>query len=193
MAERDEFQELKYDIKVVTAARFAMAKRLQFAAFTKKFLINGVTAISIFISAGLLVADDGKFPVDLVAVALVGIAIFTMWMNLDQSAHEISTKADRVRQCAVELNQILKQIQHKKISEENALQAYQDVLSEHPDNHNDVDRGYAIYTLKDKYQKAKGASRRRSVLWYYTMFLWYPAIFIAWFLFVYLISQQIVG
>ena len=193
MEERDEFQELKYDIRVVTAARFAMARRLQFAASAKEFLINGVTAISIFISAGLLVADDGKFPVDLVAVALVGIAIFTMWMNLDQSAHEISAKADRVRQCAVKLNQILKQIQHNQIPEENALQAYQDVLSEHPDNHNDVDRGYAIYTLKDKFQKAKDASRRRSVLWYYAMCFWYPAVFIAWFFVVYLISRQIVG
>ncbi|MEP2971738.1 MAG: SLATT domain-containing protein [Hyphomicrobiales bacterium] len=193
MEERDEFQELQYDIKVVTAARFAMAKRLQFAAFTKAFLINGVTAISIFISAGLLVADDGKFPVDLVAVALVGIAIFTMWMNLDQSAHEINSKADRVRQCAVQLNQILKNIQHKKLSEENALQAYQDVLSAHPDNHHDVDRNYAIYTLKDKFEKAKDAHRKSSVPCYFSMFLWYPAVFIAWFFVVYLISQQIVS
>lgn len=193
MEERDEFQELQYDIHVVTAARFAMAKRLQFSAFTKKFLINCITAISIFISAGLLVADDGKFPVDLVAVALVGIAIFTMWMNLDESAHEISSKAYRVRQCAVELNQILKKIQHKKLSEEDALQTYHNVLSAYPDNHGDVDRNYAIYTLKDKYKKAQDEKCTLCVPCYFAMFLWYPVIFIVWFFVVYLISLQIVS
>ncbi len=85
-----DIAELIYDMKVVVGARFATASRLYFSANAKGFLLNGVTSISIFISAGLLVSTEGKFPVDAVATALVGISIFTLWMNLDKSEGELA-------------------------------------------------------------------------------------------------------
>lgn len=193
MEVRDESEDLIYDLKVVSGARFAMAARLEFSANAKSFLINGITAISIFISAGLLVSDGDKFPVDAVAIALVGISIFTMWMNLDRTEGEMRLRSNGARKCAVLINEIRKKMQHGELSRENALKKYEEELLAYSDNHRDADREYARYKLRKKHKKAEDTNWFTSVMPWIGLCAWYPFVFVAWGIVVYLISLQIVG
>nr|WP_320143395.1 SLATT domain-containing protein [uncultured Cohaesibacter sp.] len=191
MSEVDEKEELIYDIRVVADARFAKAFRCEFSGYAKRLLINGLTAASIFVSAGLLITENKNFPVELVAVILVGISIFTMWMNLDYSEYELKEKAVSARQCAVKLNEIRKKLQHGHLSKDEALIAYERELLDYPDNHRNSDRDFAIYKLRNKCKKAR-ESCLISAIPYFILLLWYPLLFIIWTIFVFIISKQIV-
>nr|WP_015061583.1 hypothetical protein [Paracoccus marcusii]AFJ97310.1 hypothetical protein [Paracoccus marcusii] len=103
MSDEHKVKELTYDLLIVSGARFAMASRLEFSANSKGFLINSITALSIFISAGLLIADPEKLSIDVMAISLIGISIFTMWMNLDRSENDLRNRARLSRACAVKL------------------------------------------------------------------------------------------
>lgn len=175
-----DLADLTYDMKVVAGARFAMASRLYFSANAKGFLLNGITSISIFISAGLLVSTGNKFPVDAVATALVGISIFTLWMNLDKGEGELKARADQARLCATQINDVLKRAEHRESSVELCLSKYQGIIEEFYFNHGTFDRKYAIYSLKGKYEKANSACWWTSVLPWILQCLWYPIVFAIW-------------
>lgn len=175
-----DIEDLIYDMKVVSGARFAMSTRLYFSANAKGFLVNGVTAISIFISAGLLVTNDGKFPVDAVATALIGISIFIMWMNLDKSEYELRASGDQAKRCAIEINDIIKRAQHEELNKDESLNAYQDVINSFDLNHGHYDRAHAIFLLRNKFTKAKGLWWINSTLPWAFQCLWYPFLFVFW-------------
>lgn len=175
-----DLEDLIYDMKVVAGARFAMALRLYFSARSKRFLLNGITSISIFISAGLLVSTGNRFPVDAVATALVGISIFTLWMNLDRSEAELNAQGDQARMCATKINDILKRAQHGEWSSEECLNKYQQVIVDFDLNHGHFDRQRSIYLLKDKFEKASNARwYSHNVPWVF-LCLWYPIVFVGW-------------
>lgn len=175
-----DLEDLIYDMKVVAGARFAMASRLYFSARSKGFLLNGITSISIFISAGLLVSTGNRFPVDAVATALVGISIFTLWMNLDKSEGELKAQGDQARKCATKINDILKRAQHDELNREDLLNRYQRVIDEFDLNHGHLDRQRSIYLLKDKFEKASCAKwYSHNIPWVF-LCLWYPIVFVTW-------------
>lgn len=198
MENRNELEELIYDIRVVSGARFSTASRLEFSSYAKKFLINGVTAVSIFVSAGLLIANSEKFPVDMVAVILVGISIFLLWMNLDNSDYEIKARAGRMKACAIDLKKIIKKIQIGGMDSGEALTEYDNILNSYAENHHGFDRAYAIYKMINKHKSAKRNDGEKEATWlnsalpYFLISLWYPLIFVVWAVVVYVISRQIV-
>jgi hypothetical protein len=175
-----DLEDLIYDMKVVAGARFAMASRLYFSAKSKRFLLNGVTSISIFISAGLLVSTGARFPVDAVAAALVGISIFSLWMNLDRSEGELIAQGDQARVCAKKINDIAKRAQHGELDKEGCLNKYQQIIDDFDLNHGHFDRQRAIYLLKGKFKKASSARwHSHNAPWVF-LCLWYPMVFAGW-------------
>lgn len=192
MSDENKAKELGYDLLVVSGARFAMASRLGFSANAKGFLINGITAISIFISAGLLIADPTSLSIDAIAISLIGISIFTMWMNLDRSENDLRNRARLSRACAVEINEIRKKLEHGQISKDEALTCYEKTLLSFDDNHTTPDRNYAIFLIKEKSKKPETITWLNSALPWIALSLWYPFVFVAWVIFVYLISTHII-
>jgi len=173
--------ELSYDMRLVSQARFAMARRLEYCAKIKSFLVNGLTAISIFLSSALLIADERVVPIQFVAVSLIGISIFIMWMSLDNSPHEMEVRSREARRCAEDINGLRKRLDTGNIDSSVALDEYLQCIKNFKENHDDADRNYARYNLRHKFpNKIKNAGFFENCIPYFIMRMWYLILFAVW-------------
>lgn len=185
----DKF-ELSYDMRLVAQSRFAMARRLEYCAKIKSFLVNGLTAISIFLSAALLIADGRVVPVQFVAVSLIGISIFIMWMSLDNSPHEMEVRSREARYCAEDINSLRKRLDIGSVDNSTALKEYLQYIKMFKDNHDDSDRDYARYNLRNKFpSKITDASFVKHCVPYFILRMWYLILFAAWALSVLVVAK----
>lgn len=163
---RDDFI---YDLRIVRKTRFAFSKRMEVKARVKTFVVNALSVIAIFISVYLLANASGidELTLKRVSIAIIGVSLLALWMSLDTPAYELNRKAIDAHLCALRISNVYRKVKYGALELQAAIVEYEMILSEHPENHDYIDRKAALFGDRVRYpDKAKGLTEINTV-WVY--------------------------
>lgn len=185
-AERDRLDELPhqdefiYDMRVVRSTRFNFSKRMEKKSKVKAFTVNLLSVMSLFVSVYLLANASGVSEEELrkISIAIIGLSLLALWMSLDTPSSELSRKAADAHQCGREISEIYRACKYNLVTIFEAIERYETMLSQYPENHDQLDRAKALYDDRAKHpDKAKDLTGLNTVWKYYVSC--YSSVFLA--------------